>query len=154
MNQLKNLKYQTMLVHGKLTVDIETSTTDLGTALDNEKSANIPQAWNKLPKSDKATLLNTFAATVLSTEYELTEEETTAAKEYLRSAIDRKKIQKNKDVVIRDGAITTINGLVFNKQSRRFTIKDTEHKQSTLKNLAPTKSSLVERKKKIEISVK
>lgn len=137
MNQLKNLKYKTMLIQGKLTPDIET-TTNINTALETEKT-DKPATWNKLPKSDKATLLNTYVSTILSTEYDLSDSEAIVAKEYLRSAIDRKKLQKNKDVVFVDGELKSVNGLIFNKQTRKFTLKDIEKKPSTLKNLAPTK---------------
>lgn len=137
MNQLKNLKYKTMLMQGKLAPDIDNST-NINAALETEKT-DKPATWNKLPKADKAMCLNTYVASVLSNEYELTDAEVSVAKEYLRSAIDRKKLQKNKDVVFADGALTKVNGLIFNKQTRKFTIKESDKKQSTLKNLAPTK---------------
>lgn len=134
MNQLKNLKYKPML---KTTPTVETNT-NISAALETEKN-DKPAFWNKLSKSDKAMCLNTYVSNILSVEYSLNDSETTAAKEYLRSSIDRKKLQKNKDVVFSNGTLTTVNGLVFNKQSRKFTIKDSDKKQSTLKNLAPTK---------------
>jgi hypothetical protein len=137
MNQLKNLKYKTMLIQGKLTPEIET-TTNINTALETEKT-DKPATWNKLPKSDKAMCLNTYVSSVLSNEHELTESESVAAKEYLRSAIDRKKLQKNKDVVFSNGELMKVNGLIFNKQTRKFTLKESDKKPSTLKNLAPTK---------------
>lgn len=137
MNQLKNLKYKTMLIQGKLTADVET-TTNIGIALENEKTTKAA-TWNKLPKSDKAMCLNTYVSTVLSPEHELTDAETVATKEYLRSSIDRKKLQKNKDVIFADGSLTCVHGLIFNKQTRKFTLKESDKKQSTLKNLAPTK---------------
>jgi hypothetical protein len=137
MNQLKNLKYKTMLIQGKLTADVET-TTNIGIALENEKTTKAA-TWNKLPKSDKAMCLNTYVSTVLSPEHGLTDAETVATKEYLRSSIDRKKLQKNKDVIFADGSLTCVHGLIFNKQTRKFTLKESDKKQSTLKNLAPTK---------------
>ncbi len=126
-----------MLIQGKLTPEIE-NTTNINTALETEKT-DKPSTWNKLPKSDKAMCLNTYVSNVLSAEYELCDTEITSTKEYLRSAIDRKKLQKNKDVVFTNGELEKVNGLVFNKQTRKFTIKDSEKKPSTLKNLAPTK---------------
>lgn len=141
MNQLKNLKYKTMLVQGKLMPDVE-NTTNISTALETEKN-DKPATWNKLAKSEKAVLLNTYVSNFLSTEYELTDAEIIATKEYLRSSIDRKKLQKNKDVVFSDGKLISITGLIFNKQTRKFTLKETEKKQSTLKNLAPTKKKLI-----------
>lgn len=149
MNQLKNLKYKTMLIQGKLTPDIET-TTNINTALETEKT-DKPATWNKLPKSDKAMCLNTYVSTVLSAEYELSDSESMVAKEYLRSAIDRKKLQKNKDVVFVDGVLTSVNSLIFNKQTRKFTLKDIEKKPSTLKNLAPTKKKPILCDEKIEM---
>lgn len=137
MNQLKNLKYKTMLIQGNLAPDIDNST-NINVALETEKITKA-DTWNKLPKPDKAMCLNTYASSVLSNEYELTDEEVLVAKEYLRSAIDRKKLQKNKDVVFVNGELTKVNGLIFNKQTRKFTIKESDKKQSTLKNLAPTK---------------
>lgn len=141
MNQLKNLKYKTMLIQGKLTPEIE-NTTNINAALETEKT-DKPATWNKLPKSDKAMCLNTYVSSVLSSEYELSDSESVVAKEYLRSAIDRKKLQKNKDVVFVDGVLKSVNGLVFNKQTRKFTLKDNEKKPSTLKKLAPTKKKPV-----------
>jgi hypothetical protein len=148
MNQLKNLKYKTMLIQGKLTPNIE-NTTDINLALETEKT-DKPENWNKLPKADKAMCLNTFVSNFLSTEYKLTDTETVATKEYLRSAIDRKKLQKNKDVAFNNGELTQIHGLMFNKQTRKFTIKESEKKQSTLKNLAPTKKKPLLAKIEIE----
>jgi hypothetical protein len=138
MNQLKNLKYKTMLIQGKLTPDVENNT-NVSAALETEKTSKSATTWNKLPKSDKAMLLNTYVSTLLSAEYGLSDAETVVTKEYLRSSIDRKKLQKNKDVVLADGSLTCVNGLIFNKQTRKFTLKESEKKQSTLKNLAPTK---------------
>jgi len=149
MNQLKNLKYKTMLIQGKLTPDVENNT-NVSAALETEKTSKSSTTWNKLPKSDKAMLLNTYVSTVLSTEHELTDAETVATKQYLRSSIDRKKLQKNKDVVFANGSLTCVNGLIFNKQTRKFTLKESEKKQSTLKNLAPTKKK--QPLTKIEIS--
>ncbi len=126
-----------MLIQGKLTPEIQ-NTTNVNAALETEKT-DKPDTWNKLPKSDKAMCLNTYVSNVLSSEYELCDTEITSTKEYLRSAIDRKKLHKNKDVVFENGELSKVNGLVFNKQTRKFTIKDSEKKQSTLKNLAPTK---------------
>lgn len=127
-----------MLIQGKkLTSDVE-NTTNITAALETEKT-DKPANWNKLPKSDKAMCLNTYVSNVLSSEYELSDAEVIATKEYLRSAISRKKLQKNKDVVFLNGSLITVNGLIFNKQTRKFTLKDTEKKPSTLKNLAPTK---------------
>ena len=138
MNQLKNLKYKTMLIQGKLTPDVENNT-NVSAALETEKTSKSATTWNKLPKSDKAMLLNTYVSTLLSAEYGLSDAETVVTKQYLRSSIDRKKLQKNKDVVFADGSLTCVNGLIFNKQTRKFTLKESEKKQSTLKNLAPTK---------------
>jgi hypothetical protein len=60
-------------------------------------------------------------------------------------------LQKNKDVVFENGELTKINCLVFNKQTRKFTIKESEKKPSTLKNLAPTKKKQAITKIEIEI---
>ena len=149
-NQLKNLKYQTMLIQGKLIADVENEA-DMNTisaALNNEKDNKQLTSWNKLSKSDKLLLLNNYVSNVLSKEYELDEKETLELKEYLQSSINRKKLHRNKDVSLDSNCshVSKINGLLFNKQTRKFTLKDNDRKQSTLKKLAPTKSMLIERK--------
>lgn len=149
-NQLKNLKYQTMLIQGNLTPEIvnEASIDTVNIALHNNKVNKQITSWNKLSKADKMLLINNYATNIISTEHSLNDKETYDIKAYLQNAIHRKKLQRNKDVLINDetGQIKKINGLIFNKQNRKFTLKDNDKKHSTLKNLAPTKTMLKERK--------
>ena len=121
--------------------DDETNTTDekLSEYLENEKRVSANTTWSKLNKAERLRLLEVYADGYAIAN-SLTLEETTVLKSYLKQSLDRKKLQRVKDVQYdkTTGIIKSIPGLMFNKQQRKFTLKRSDKKTSTLKNL-PTK---------------
>ena len=69
-------------------------------------------------------------------------------KDYLFVALERKKLQRTKDIVYdtNTGKIKNIPGLDFNKKTNKFTLKRVDRKTSTLKNLQPKRKIKKERK--------
>jgi len=119
----------------------ETTTTDekLSEYLENEKRVNANTTWSKLNKAERLRLLDVYADSY-ATDNTLLPEEVAILKSYLKQSLDRKKLQRVKDVQYdkATGSIKSIPGLTFNKQQRKFTLKRSDKKTSTLKNL-PTK---------------
>ena len=72
-------------------------------------------------------------------------------KHYLYQCLERKKLQRTKDVIydMQTGEIKQIPGLSFNKNTNKYTLRRVDKKGSTLKSLAPKK-----KKTKIDIHLK
>ena len=70
----------------------------------------------------------------------------------MRTCLERKKLQRIKDVVydIETGTIKNIPGLTFNEKNRKFVLRKIDKKGSTLRNLAPKNSSRSKTKKKTD----
>lgn len=120
----------------------QANTTDekLSEYLENEKHINANTPWSKLTKTEKLRLLNLYANTYAITN-SLTDDETVILKSYLKQSLDRKKLQRIKDVQYdkATGIIKSISGLIFNKQQKRFTLKRNDSKSTTLKNITTKK---------------
>lgn len=131
--ELKNIKYQTMLLN-KNSSDkpaARDNISDMSEFLKREQVRDKHLPWTKLEKATKLKKLAAFAAT-FPAKYNPT------LKEYLFQCLERKKIQRKKDVnySISEGKIKSINGLTLNKAKGRYTLKRAG-KGSTLKCLAP-----------------
>ena len=61
---------------------------------------------------------------------------------FLKDCIDRKKLQRVKDVVYdkTNGSIKEIPALSYTKANKHFTLKNIDKRVSTLKSLAPKKT--------------
>jgi hypothetical protein len=111
--------------------------------LEKEKENNKSQPWNKLNKTNKIEKLKEFSKKYSITN-DYSEEQTALLEDYLLKALDNKKFSKVKDItyIKDDGIIKDIPGLVYNKKSKMFTIKNQDNRLTTSKNLAPkTKKS-------------
>jgi hypothetical protein len=147
--ELQNIKYQTMLLNGNSKVTtIKTDTIDIDTFLEKEKVINSEKPWSKLGKNKKIRKLTSFIDTH-TVEFECTLEEKQVLKIYLVKCLDRKKLQRVKDVVYDTvcGKIKSIPGLSFDKLKRKFTLKKVDKKRSSLKSLAPKSRSKTRNKK-------
>ena len=69
---------------------------------------------------------------------------------YLKRCLERKKLQRVKDVQYstEKGKIISIPGLLFNNKNNKFTLKNIDKKGSTLKSLAPKKKRRKTKEKK------
>ena len=143
--ELKNIKYKTMLQNNKSRLLISTLTNDLSNLnllLDQECLNNKKENWSKLDKSIKMDKLIKYIDTI-SHSYKLTNNEKNVLKDYLSSQLDRKKLLKNKEVVYskEKGVINNIPSLVFNNTTRKFSLKRNNQHISTSKSLGPTKKN-------------
>ena len=115
----------------------DSNTLDLNAFLLNEQKINKSATWYKLTKMNKIHKLNEYTEEVLKEKNELTDEEVNEIKKYLKVRLDRKKLGNVKEIIYNkeEQKITDIPGFSFNKQSRKFTLKNHEKRASSLKNL-------------------
>lgn len=109
--------------------------------LEDEKNINVNDSWCKLNKTVKTRKMADFVQ-AYKEEHDLTNEEADLLTAFLRDCLDRKKLQRVKDVLYdkETGTIKDIPALVFLKTSKHFTLKNMDTKRvSTLKSLAPKK---------------
>ena len=150
--ELKNIKYQSMLLSHNYNNDkeIKGNIKDIDELLLRQKK-NMNKPWSKLDKLTKLKKLYAYIESIKDKE-ELTPIEFKSLKVYMRQCLERKKLQRVKDVIYNKetAIIENIPGLKFNKKiGRRFTLKQVDKKGTTLKNLTKlkTKSSKSIRKK-------
>ena len=142
--ELKNIKYKSMFMNSLPWPESHANETEnlsnLDLFLENEKNNNINDPWSKLDKTLKIKKLLIYAD-IYKTENSLTEEEYQHFILFLKDCLDRKKLQRVKDVVYdkTNGLIKEIPGLVHNKLKNHFTIKNLDKRISTSKSLAPKK---------------
>lgn len=149
---LKNINYKNMLLTGNynlLKPDVITNP-NIDDILENEKNANKSEPWNKLDKSGKVGKLKEFATRHGKSENH-TEQEITSLYQFLVSSLEQKKLMRAKDVIYdkTTGTIISIPCLIFHAGFKKFTLKRCEKRQSTLKSLAPTSSSMSKKRKLI-----
>jgi len=150
--ELKNIEYQSMLLHNNSSVfSSKLTTKNIANFLEEEKKINSKKPWNKLEKSTKLKKLIDFV-TIYSKNNELSIVKSLALKDYLFVSLERKKLQRTKDIIYDTitGKIKSIPGLDYNKNSNKFTLKRVDRKTNTLKNLQP-KRKIKERKEKKKI---
>ena len=142
--ELQNIKYQTMLLNHNSKVYEPTPNVDnIEYFLENEKVANKDKPWSKLSKAYKLKKISEYVID-FSKEKEYTPEQSSQLKIYLTDCLNRKKLQRQKDVVYdkESNKIKLINGLTFNKTRNKFTLKQKDkNKTSTLKCLSTSKKN-------------
>lgn len=138
--ELKNINYQTMLLNNKTNIDgnmTSECSEKIESFLMKEKEMNKNKSWSKLSKASKLKKLM-FYATNYCKKHKYDNKEEKKLKSFLMVALDRRKLQKIKDVIydVEKGVINDIPKLLFLKEKKRFTIKR-DKKSNTLQNLAP-----------------
>ncbi len=140
---LKNIKYKTMLLNGVQIPETKSShdLSNLDKFLENEKNNNINEPWCKLNKTLKTKKILDYIE-IYKLENKLSEEETNLLTNFLKDCLDRKKLQRVKDVIYdkESGTIKQIPALCYIKTNKHFTLKNIDKRISTLKSLAPKKS--------------
>lgn len=133
-----------------LNKNIKEDTEGVDTFLDNERKTNTNEPWSKLNKTIKINKINEYIEILIS-ENNLTPLEAKSLEVFMLNCLDRKKLQYVKDVIYDkiNGKITSIPSLLFNKGTRKFTLKRNEKRDSTLNSLGPGKT-----RKKTNISPK
>ena len=120
----------------KSSIDLE----NLDKFLENEKITNSNEPWSKLDKTAKMRKLTLFAENY-KVENNLTDLEYDKLISFFKECLDKKKLQRVKDVNYNKdtGEIKNIPALFFNKPLIHFTLKNIDKRVSTLKGLAPKK---------------
>ena len=142
--ELKNIKYKTMLMNN-IQSSKEPDVTNIESFLEKEKTMNKKQHWSKLSKLSKKNKILDYSIEY-SKKHNLNEKEIAELKTFLLKSLERKKLQRVKDVIydVENQVIINIPTLTINKQTNKYTLKNLDKKVSTLKSLAPRKN----RKKK------
>ena len=163
--ELQNIKYQTMLLNHNSKIYETTPNIDNNNIeffLESEKISNKNKPWSKLSKASKLKKLNEYVEEHSKKE-KLNEEEIKTLKLYLMKCLERKKLQRQKDVTydMENNKIKSINGLIYNKNTNKYTLKRQDKKTNSLKCLAPkkknkthTKNKKKKRKSKIDTDLK
>jgi len=141
-HELKNIKYKTMLINGVQIPETKSShdLSNLDKFLENEKINNGNEPWCKLNKTIKTKKMLDYIQ-IYKDENKLTDEETQLLTIFLKDCLDRKKLQRVKDVIYDkdNGIIQQIPSLCYVKANKHFTLKNMDKRVSTLKSLAPKK---------------
>lgn len=140
--ELKNIKYKTMLMNGT-TIQETNPSSDLDNLekfLEIERSQNKVEPWCKLDKTLKTRKLLVFAEEYKE-KNKLDPEETSLLIKFLKDCLNKKKLSRVKDVIYdkETGMVLEIPSLIYNKQVKHFTLKNTEKRVSTLKSLPSRK---------------
>jgi len=147
--ELKNIKYKTMLLNGNPLQETKSSNdlSNLEKFLENEKNNNNNEPWCKLNKTVKTKKLIDFVD-VYKKDKKLNEEETKLLVAFLKDCIDRKKLQRVKDVSYdkSNGTIKEIPALTYIKNTKHFTLKNIDKRVSTLKSLSVKKAVTIRNK--------
>ena len=149
--QLKNINYQSMLLKRNSNIDSQrggTENIDKYLEQEQNKKKNI-KPWSKLEKSTKLKKIYSYIENLYD-KFKMTELEKKELKKYMRTCLERKKLQRIKDVIyeINTGEIKDIPGLTFIEKNRKFILRKIDKKGSTLRNLAPKNSTRGKTKKK------
>ena len=140
--ELKNIKYKTMLLSGVPLQETKSANDllNLEKFLEDEKNNNKNEPWCKLDKTIKLKKLSLFAEQYKENN-NLNHEESQILLVFLKDCVDRKKLQRVKDVNYDKvtGSIKDIPALTYVKTTKHFTLKNIDKRVSTLKSLAPKK---------------
>ena len=115
---------------------ITNDVSNIGSILASESLRNRKEPWCRLNQTEKNQKLTEYADTI-SKERSLNPAETNKFKQYLENLLNKKRLQRVKDVEydIDSGSIKSIPNLSFNSIERRFTLKRGDRHISTIKSL-------------------
>jgi hypothetical protein len=143
--ELKNIKYKTMLINGVALNESKSSQSlhNLDKFLENEKNSSENEPWCKLNKTIKIKKITEYVIDDYKQQHELDEVECENLIKFLKDCLDRKKLQRIKDVIYdkENGTIKEIPALTYVRTTKHFTLKNIEKRISTLKSLPQNKSN-------------
>ena len=139
-----NIKYKNVFLNSfdnKSSYE-NTKIDNINSFLEKESTINKSESWNKLDKTGKIKLLNNYADSLIETN-NLSPAEVIDLKHYLTDSLDKKKLQHVKDVMCDKitGKIVSIPTLHFNPITKKYTLKRSEKRVSTLKSLGKGKKT-------------
>ncbi len=136
--ELQNIEYQTMLLNSNSKVTSnKTDSSNIDGFLEKEKKNNQNKPWSKLGKNQKIQKLIEYTSKYTE-KHNFTKQEVSNLHDYLIKCLDRKKLQRVKDVIydVKIGKIKSIPSLIFDKTKRKFTLKKSDKNKSSLKSLS------------------
>ena len=143
--ELKNIKYKTMLINGIALNESKASQSihNLDKFLENEKNSNENEPWCKLNKTIKIKKISEYVLENYKKNNDLDDTECENLILFLNDCLDRKKLQRIKDVLYdkENGTIKEIPALTYTRATKHFTLKNIEKRISTLKSLPLNKSN-------------
>jgi len=149
--ELINIKYKTMLMNGAPIKETKSSNDliNLDKFLEDDKQNNKNEPWCRLNKTIKTKKLNEFVE-VYTTDNELDQEDARILTQFFKDSLNRKKLQRVKDVVYdkETGTIKEIPALTYTKSSKHFSLKNMDKRVSTLKSLKNTHGTSIKNKTK------
>jgi len=138
--ELKNIKYKSMLLNNNSDEIVETveNMSNLDHFLEGEKKTNMGEPWAKLDKTSKILRFNEYAISYCN-EHNYSNDDKQSLITVLSDNLDRKKLLKAKEVIYDKDSekIISIPSLVYNNTMKRFTLKRSDKRPSTLRCLAP-----------------
>jgi len=110
--------------------------------LEQEKTFNKTESWNKLNKTSKIQMLHGFAERY-GHKHKLSVKEIKQLKQFFSIALDKKQLQKTKEVIYdkESQEIIDVPGLFFNPSTNAFSIRIDTKRPSTLKSLTPKRNT-------------
>lgn len=143
----KKTQHNMLLANGIIQTDSKSSSSDLKSLdsfLENEKQTNACEPWSKLDKTAKLKKILVYAE-LYKTEQNLTSDEYDKLVIFFKDCLDKKKLQRVKDVVYdkESGNIKNIPALLFLKTTSHFTLKNIDKRISTVKSLTPKKNNTI-----------
>lgn len=142
--ELKNIEYKTLLLNGtNLCPKLKTnncSSTELETMISNDVQVKKNESWNKLDKTQKSLHIKKFCLK-LKSEYNLSHDEFNETLKYLNKCIERKFLNKAKDIIYDkdNNQIINIPNFIFLNDTRKFYLKKDDKHVSTVKSLSDKK---------------
>jgi hypothetical protein len=141
-NELKNIKYKTMLLKGAPLQETKNSNniSNLDKFLEDEKQNNKNEPWSKLNKTIKILKLIDFVDSYKKIN-DLDDSEGELLISFFKDSLDRNKLQKVKEVIYdkTEGVIKDIPALHYVKANKHFTLRNIDKRVSTLKSLSVKK---------------
>jgi len=157
--ELKNIQYKTLLMSGTnnlaggTTYAAGSTPAALDQFLTQESKIVKQESWARLDRSARVVKLHEYAL-VFGEKNGLDAAAVDLLKRYLVTCLNRRRLRNSKDVRYDKelGKIESLPGLLFNKTTRKFTLKRAEGRASTLASLGPGKTR--RKQKKIEEGTK
>jgi len=136
---LKTIQYKTQLLKGSnfnFNTQQQSNSDLIEDLLDQERNTQKPLIWTKLEKNICIQKLNDYADKYGDIN-NLNEEDIINLKEYLLNAFLKQRLSKTKEVDYdKDNqVILNIPNLIFNKNSKKYTLRKTDKKTSALSSL-------------------
>ena len=153
--ELKHIEYKSMILSGNppaMNKTPHTTNEDLDVLekfLTETTETNRTERWNKLDRTMKIQKITVFVDEYAK-ENEQTDEEKDLLFAYLKDCIDKKRLMRVKDVVYDNTTdkLVSIPGLTYNKASKKYTIKNTDSKRSSVLQRLPVKKTKTLKKEK------